>query len=110
MIAETTDVEKDSEPERKTNFLDAPVCVDDKQGGDVAGGEVIVGDTPVASDPKPKRQRAPRATPKKVIMEAVPVRNSVDVNDPLFFAGLNILHRRLETEARRSKLSSMPIA
>ena len=109
MIAETTDVEKYCEPERKTQFLDAPVCVDDKQG-DVAAADVVVGDSPVAPDPKPKRQRAPRATPKKVIMEAVPVRNPVDVNDPLFFAGLNILHRRLETEARRSKLSSMPIA
>jgi len=109
MIAETTDVEKEcSEPERKTQFTDAPACVDDKQG--CAGADVVVGDTPVAPDPKPKRQRAPRATPKKVIMEAVPVRNSVDVNDPLFFAGLNILHRRLEAEARRSKMSSMPTA
>ena len=83
-----------------------PASEELKQGGPVA--EVAVA--------APKKKRAPAATPrkKKVIMESRPVepetpRHSVSINDPLFFAGLNVVHRKMQQDARRTKLSSLPI-
>ena len=112
MSAEATNVEKEcSEPERKQSSDGAAACADDRQG---SGADAVVVASPTASSPavadtKPKRQRT-RAPAKKVAMEAPPVRPDVDVHDPLFFAGLNILHKRLEADARRTRFSSMPIA
>ena len=65
----------------------------------------------------PKRKRAPTATPrkKKVVPETRPLvepptpRHSVSIEDPLFFAGLNAAHRKMQQDARRTKLSSLLI-
>ena len=63
----------------------------------------------------PKRKRAPTATPRKkkkdVLVEVEPAtpRHSVDITDPLFFPRLNVVHRKMQQDARRSKLSSLPI-
>ena len=106
MSAEATNVEKEcSEPERKQSS-DGPACTDDRQG---SGADADVVASPAVADTKPKRQRT-RAQAKKVAMAAPFVRPDVDVHDPLFFAGLNILHKRLEVDARRTRFSSMPIA
>ena len=80
-----------------------------KQGDAAAEAEVAAS--------APKRKRAPTATPrkKKVVEETSPVvepatpRHSVSIEDPLFFAGLNVVHRKMQQDARRTKLSSLPI-
>jgi len=114
MTTETAVVETEcSEPERKQSSDGAAACVDDRQGSDTDAVVVAssAASAPAVADKKPKRQRAPRAPTKKVAMDAPPCcRHEVDVNDPLFFAGLNILHKRLEAHARRTRFSSMPIA
>ena len=84
-----------------------PASVELKQGGP---------DAEVAAA-APKKKRAPAATPrkKKVVVESGPVvepatpRHSVSIEDPLFFAGLNVVHRKMQQDARRTKLSSLPI-
>ena len=108
-MSEATVVEKEcSEPERKQSLDGA---ADDRQGS--GGADTVVVASPTASSPavadtKPKKRT--RVPAKKVAMEAPLVRPVVDVHDPLFFAGLNILHKRLEADARRTRFSSMPIA
>jgi len=63
----------------------------------------------------PKRKRAPTATPRKKkkvdspVVEPPTPRHSVDIADPLFFPRLNVVHRKMQQDARRSKLSSLPI-
>ena len=67
----------------------------------------------------PKRKRAATATPRKKkvvapeetspLVEPATPRHSVSIEDPLFFAGLNVVHRKMQQDARRSKLSSLPI-
>ena len=66
----------------------------------------------------PKRKRAPTATPRKKkvvpeetspVVEPATPRHSVSIEDPLFFAGLNVVHRKMQQDARRTKLSSSPI-
>ena len=86
-----------------------PASEELKQGGPDAG-EVEV------AAAAPKKKRAPAATPrkKKVVMESRPVepetpRHSVSIEDPLFFAGLNVVHRKMQQDARRTKLSSLLI-
>ena len=87
-----------------------PASEELKQGGPDAG-EVEV------AAAAPKKKRAPAATPrkKKVVVESGPVvepatpRHSVSIEDPLFFAGLNVVHRKMQQDARRTKLSSLPI-
>ena len=79
-----------------------------KQGGASEAGEVEV----AAS--APKRKRAPTATPRKKkvvspLVEPATPRHSVDITDPLFFPALNMVHRKMQQDARRSKLSSLPI-
>ena len=107
MTTEAAVVEKEcSEPERKTQSSDGPACTDDRQGS--GGADAVVVASPAVADTKPKRRT--RAPAKKVAMEAPFVRPDVDIHDPLFFAGLNILHKRLEVDARRTRFSSMPIA
>ena len=86
-----------------------PASVELKQGGPDA--EVA------AAAPKKKRAPTLSATPrkKKVVMESGPVvepatpRHGVSIEDPLFFAGLNVVHRKMQQDARRTKLSSLPI-
>ena len=87
-----------------------------KQG--VSAGEAgEAGEAEVAAS-APKRKRAPTATPRKkkvVAEETSPVvepatpRHSVSIENPLFFAGLNVVHRKMQQDARRTKLSSLPI-
>ena len=89
-----------------------PASVELKQG-DTAGE---AGGVEVAAS-APKRKRAPTATPrkKKVVPAGGPVvepatpRHSVSIEDPLFFAALNVVHRKMQQDARRTKLSSLPI-
>ena len=104
-MPEATNVEKEcSEPERKQSVDGA---ADDSQGSGGADTFVVASPTassPAVADTKPKKRT--RAPAKKVAMEAPPV----NVTDPLFFAGLNILHKRLEADARRTRFSSMSIA
>ena len=109
-MPEATTVEKEccSEPERKQSLDGA---TDDRHGSG-ADADVVASPTassPAVADTKPKRQRT-RAPAKKVAMATSHVRPDVDVADPLFFAGLNILHKRLEADARRTRFSSMSIA
>ena len=106
MATDAANVEKEcSEPERKTQSSDGPACADDKHGADAVAADPPM---PAPAVTKPTRQRAPRT--KKVAMADPPVRSEIDVHDPLFFAGLSILHKRLETDSRRTRFSSMPIA
>ena len=89
--------------------------VDLKQG---EAGEA--GDVEVAVS-APKRKRAPTATPRKKkvvipapaggspLVEPGTPRHSVNIEDPLFFPALNMVHRKMQQDARRSKLSSLPI-
>ena len=79
---------------------EGPACADDKQGGE----EPVVAATP---------RKAPRkktVVAKKVVMETVPPAFGIDITDPLFFAGLSVLHRKAKQEVRNTKLSSLPIA
>ena len=86
--------------------------------GGAASVELKQGDAVVeVAASAPKRKRAPTATPrkKKVVEETRPLvepetpRHSVSIEDPLFFAGLNVVHRKMQQDARRTKLSSLPI-
>ena len=72
-------------------------CADDKQGGDVAA-------------PAAKAPRKRTAVKKKVAMESAPPAFGIDITDPLFFAGLSVMHRKAKQEVRKTKLSSLPIA
>ena len=110
-MSEATNVEKEcSEPERKQSLDGAAACADDRHGSGADAGVVAspTDSSPAVADTKPKKRT--RAPAKKVAMEAPLVRPVVDVTDPLFFAGLNVLHKRLEADARRTRFSSMPIA
>jgi len=76
---------------------EGPACAEDKQGGE----EFVAA-------PKNPRKRAVVA--KKVAMETAPPAFGIDITDPLFFAGLSVLHRKAKQEVRNTKLSSLPIA
>ena len=81
---------------------EGPACADDKQGGEEEPGGVVV--------PAPKKARK-RVVAKKVVMEtAAPPAFGIDITDPLFFAGLSVMHRKAKQEERKTKLSSLPIA
>ena len=78
---------------------EGPACADDKQGG-------------VPSEAAAKKAQPPRKRVKKVVMETPPPPPpafGIDINDPLFFAGLNVMHRKAQQEIRKTKLSSLPI-
>ena len=83
-----------------------------KQGEACEVSEASEADTTASA---PKRKRAPTATPRKKKKDDSPVvepatpRHSVDIADPLFFPRLNVVHRKMQQDARRSKLSSLPI-
>ena len=76
---------------------EGPACADDKQGG-------------VPSEAAAKKAQPPRKRVKKVMMETPPPPTfGIYINDPLFFAGLNVMHRKAQQEIRKTKLSSLPI-
>ena len=68
-------------------------CAEDKQGG-----ESFVAKAP--------RKRAVVA--KKV--ESAPPTVGIDITSPLFFPHLSAIHRQAKQEARKTRLSSLPIA
>ena len=78
---------------------EGPACADDKQGGEE--------EPEVAAAPKKPRKRV---VAKKVVMETAPPTFGIDITDPLFYAGLSVMHRKAKQEARKTKLSSLPIA
>ena len=75
---------------------EGPACAEDKQGGEES----------VAAPKAPRK----RTVVKKVAMESAPPALGIDITDPLFFAGLSVMHRQAKQEARKTKLSSLPIA
>ena len=85
--------------------------VEVKQGEASEAGEAGEAEVAVSA---PKRKRAATATPRKKkvvsqVVEPATPRHSVNIENPLFFAGLNVVHRKMQQDARRSKLSSLPI-
>ena len=76
---------------------EGPACAEDKQGGE----EEFV------AAPKAPRKRT---VVKKVAMESAPPAFGIDITDALFFAGLSVMHRQAKQEARKTRLSSLPIA
>ena len=107
--SEALDAEHDKKISSQSVAPAEPASVELKQGE--AGGVEVAASAP-------KRKRAPTATPrkKKVVVEETrslvepeTPRHSVSIEDPLFFAGLNVVHRKMQQDARRTKLSSLPI-
>jgi len=70
-------------------------CAEDKQGGES-----------FVAAPKNPRKRAVVA--KKV--ESAPPTVGIDITSPLFFPHLSAIHRQAKQEARKTRLSSLPIA
>ena len=91
-----------ADDKKASQSSEGPACADDKQGGEEP--EVVT--APTAK--KVPRKRAVVA--KKVVMETVPPTFGIDITDPLFYAGLSVMHRKAKQEARKTKLSSLPIA
>jgi len=75
---------------------EGPACAEDKQGGEEF----------VAAPKAPRK----RTVVKKVAMESTPPAFGIDITNPLFFAGLSVMHRQAKQEARKTRLSSLPIA
>jgi len=75
---------------------DGGACAEDKHGGE---------EESVAA-PKNPRKRAVAA--KKV--ESAPPTVGIDITSPLFFPHLSSIHRQAKQEARKTRLSSLPIA
>ena len=73
-------------------------CAEDKQGGE----EEFV------AAPKNPRKRAVAA--KKVVAATAPPTVGIDITSPLFFPHLSSIHRQAKQEARKTRLSSLPIA
>ena len=97
-IADTTEP-KPAEEDKKKQSSDGGACAEDKQGGPSGGGVATA--SPAA--PKEKKVRI-----KKVVMEKP--KSSIDIDsDPLFFAKLNHVSKRIAQDARRHRLSSLPI-
>ena len=76
---------------------EGPACAEDKQVGE---------EEFVAVHKAPKK----RTMVKKVAMESAPPALGIDITSPLFFAGLSAIHRQAKQEARKTRLSSLPIA
>ena len=92
------------EDRTKSQSSDGGACAEDRQGLPTDAGADVVA-APAANE-KAKRPRA-----KKVVMErAVPTPGAVDIgSDPLFFAKLSVMSKRVEQDTRRHRLSVMPI-
>jgi len=72
-------------------------CAEDKQGGES-----------FVAAPKNPRKRAVVA--KKVVAATAPPTVGIDITSPLFFPHLSAIHRQAKQEARKTRLSSLPIA
>ena len=95
----------EGEEDRKTSqSSDGGACAEDRQGLPPA---VVVAAPPAA---KEKVKRPSRV--KKVAMErTVSTPRLPDIgDDPLFFAKLSVMSKRVEQDARRHRLSSLHIA
>ena len=91
----------EGEEDRKTSqSSDGGACAEDRQGLPT-GADVVA--APAANE-KAKRPRA-----KKVVMERT-APPPVDIGeDPLFFAKLSVMSKRVEQDARRHRLSALHI-
>ena len=94
------------EDKKKSQSSDGAACAEDKQGLPTDAGEDVVA-APIANPEKAKKP--PRV--KKVVMErTVSTPRTIDIDsDPLFFAKLNLVSKRIEQDARRHRLSALPI-
>ena len=94
----------EGEEDRKTSqSSEGGACAEDRQG---LPTDVVVVAAPAANE-KAKRPRA-----KKVVMErTVSTPRIADIgDDPLFFAKLSVMSKRVEQDARRHRLSALHIA
>ena len=94
------------EDRTKSQSSDGGACAEDRQGLPTDAGVDVVA-APAANPEKTKRPRA-----KKVVMErTVSTPRIVDIgDDPLFFAKLSVMSKRVEQDARRHRLSALHIA
>ena len=95
----------EGEEDRKTSQAsDGGACAEDRQG---LPTDAVVVAAPAANE-KAKRPRA-----KKVVMmeRTVSTPRMPDIgDDPLFFAKLSVMSKRVEQDARRHRLSALHIA
>jgi len=93
------------EDKKKSQSSDGGACAEDRQGLPTDVGADVVA-APAANPEKAKKPRV-----KKVVMErTVSTPRTVDIgSDPLFFAKLSVMSKRVEQDARRHRLSAMPI-
>ena len=98
----------EEEDKKKSQSSDGGACAEDKQGLSTDVGEDVVAAPPAADC---KKKVLPTTRVKKVVMErTVSTPRTVDIEaDPLFFAKLNVVSRRIEQDARRHRLSALPI-
>ena len=94
------------EDKKKSQSSDGGACAEDRQGLPTDVGADVVA-APAANPEKAKKP----ARVKKVVMErTVSTPRTVDIDsDPLFFAKLSVMSKRVEQDARRRRLSAMPI-
>ena len=101
--------EGEEEDKKKSQSSVGGACAEDKQGlsSTDVGGDVVV--APIA--PNPEKTKKPSRV-KKVVMEravATPAQ-TIDIDaDPLFFAKLNLVSKRIEQDARRHRISALSI-
>ena len=97
---------EEEEDKKKSQSSDGGACAEDKQGLPTDAGEDVVA-APAADCKKEKKV----AKIKKVVMErTVSTPRTIDIDsDPLFFAKLNVTSKRIEQDARRHRLSALPI-
>ena len=94
----------EGEEDRKTSqSSDGGACAEDRQG--------LPTDAVVAAPAANEKAKRPRA--KKVVMmeRTVSTPRLPDIgDDPLFFAKLSVMSKRIEQDARRHRLSALHIA
>ena len=78
----------------------AAVCAEEKQSSGVACAEDMHGG--------PSNAVVVKAAPKSRKMTETP-KPSADIDDPLFFAKLNLMSKKIAQDARRCRLASLPI-
>ena len=96
----------EGEEDRKmSQSSDGGACAEDRQG--LLPTDAVVVAAPAATE---KAKRPSRV--KKVVVErtAPPPRTVGIVEDPLFFAKLSVMSKRVEQDARRHRLSALHIA
>ena len=82
-----------------TTIPAAAVCAEEKQSSGVACAEDMHGGPAAAGV-------VVKAAPTKLTTTPKP---SADIDDPLFFAKLNIMSKKIAQDARRCRLASLPI-